>query len=181
MTSIRMKRSRKNSSRGLPLFAKRLLEAMEIRNCTQVGLSRVTGLSPEAVYQYCAGRTSRPTLKTLGLLATALKVNYKWLRGDEVDMDEVATAPSKEDVRTLPPRQDAEEKDLKEGLMEGVPQTFSAYLDRMLPLLCHFMEDRQKERAAFIECFKEYAKLDETDKAEIRGEMRQMLKAEKYR
>lgn len=164
-----------------PLFARRLIRAMERRRCSQAELARATGLNTSLIHSYRKGFVSAPTLKTLGTLANALKVNYKWLRGDEgEDMNELPPIPPKEELRVLPPQM-CEEQEARDVLTEGEPTTFSAYLDRMLPLLCHFMEDRQKERAAFIECFKEYAKLDEADKAEIRGEMRQMLKAEKYR
>lgn len=168
---------------NLSIFSKRLVEAMEIRGLNQAELGRLTNLGSAAIHSYRKGRISAPNIKTLGLLSGALKVNYRWLRGDAGEPMERFPSESaivKED-QTASRCEELEEQELREKLEEVEPTTFSAYLDRMLPLLCHFMEDRQKERAAFIECFKEYAKLDEADKAEIRGEMRQMLKAEKYR
>lgn len=167
---------------NLSPFNKRLIEALEARAVSQADLARAVGVPPSNIFAYRSGKIQLPGSKVLARLSSALKVNYKWLRGDEgEEMNELPPIPPKEELRVLPSREKLEEQEVREGLIEGDPTTFSAYLDRMLPLLCHFMEDRQKERAAFIECFKEYARLDDTDKAEIRGEMRQMLKAEKYR
>lgn len=67
-------------------FAKRMKEAMDIRNMKQVDIVEKTGLGKSAVSQYYSGKYE-PKQKGIYLIAKALDVNEAWLMGFDVPME----------------------------------------------------------------------------------------------
>lgn len=67
-------------------FAKRMKEAMHIRNMKQVDIVEKTGLGKSAVSQYYSGKYE-PKQKGIYLIAKALDVNEAWLMGYDVPME----------------------------------------------------------------------------------------------
>jgi len=67
-------------------FAKRLREAMNMRDMKQVELVEKTGLPKSAISQYCSG-TYEPKQKGVYLIAKALGVSEAWLMGFNVPIE----------------------------------------------------------------------------------------------
>lgn len=69
------------------IFTKRLNQAMQIRNISQVELCTATGIPKSAMSQYCSGAFT-PKQERTHLIAKALNVNEDWLLGyDDAPMD----------------------------------------------------------------------------------------------
>lgn len=71
-------------------IAKRIKEAMTLRNLKQIDLVEKTGISKGALSSYLSGRYS-PKQNNIYLLAKALSVNEAWLMGADVPMDKKET------------------------------------------------------------------------------------------
>ena len=67
-------------------FAKRMQEAMDLRNMKQVDLVEKTKLGKSAISQYLSG-TYEPKQKGVYLIAKALDVSEAWLMGFDVPME----------------------------------------------------------------------------------------------
>lgn len=67
-------------------FAKRMQEAMRIRNMKQVDIVEKTGLGKSAISQYYSGKYE-PKQKGIYLIAKALNVSESWLMGYDVPME----------------------------------------------------------------------------------------------
>ena len=65
---------------------KRIREAMQLRNKTQVELCEITGIPKSAMSQYVSGKFV-PKQTRIYLLAKALNVSEAWLMGYDVPMD----------------------------------------------------------------------------------------------
>lgn len=66
--------------------ARRICQALQIRNMKQIELSEKTGIPKSAISQYCSG-AFRPKQKRLFLIAQALHVDEAWLMGLDVPME----------------------------------------------------------------------------------------------
>ena len=140
-------------------FRQRLLEAMEIRNMTQADLVKASGLSKPRISQYVNGAYEAKQ-QALYALSEALKVNVSWLMGNDVPM-EIDYDKLRREVNAH----------------ELIEETYGKEAFIILQLYFGINPgDRQKS----IEAYKMYIHLDADDQGEIRGEMKQMLKAEKY-
>ena len=77
--------------------AKRIKEALRLRDMTQADLCRVTGIPKSAMSQYCNGSLV-PRQKRMKVIADALGVSVAWLMGfdvpDEADLRNAASAIS---------------------------------------------------------------------------------------
>lgn len=169
---IQEEKNATKKEKTLTAFNKRLVEIMDKRGMTQAQLAKLTDLSPSRIHHYRIGTVGSPGVRVLGLLSGALEVNPLWLRGDvdgPIELSESgeefnsALRQLKDEAENLPPAPPE-----KEWLMD-------------LEAACRLLEERPVERGSFIECFLNYVKLDDEDRAEIRGEIRQLLKAGKYR
>ncbi|WP_300611228.1 helix-turn-helix domain-containing protein [uncultured Oscillibacter sp.] len=79
--------------------AKRIKEALQLRDMTQADLCRTTGIPKSAMSQYCNGGLV-PRQDRTYLIATALNVSEAWLMGYNVSMErETAPASLEEDGR----------------------------------------------------------------------------------
>lgn len=67
--------------------AKRIREALEIRDMKQTDLVERTGISKATISQYVNGKYE-PKQINIGLLATALDVSPAWLMGYDVGMNQ---------------------------------------------------------------------------------------------
>lgn len=79
--------------------AKRIREALKLRDMTQADLCRVTGIPKSAMSQYCNGGLV-PRQDRTYLIANALRVAVPWLMGFNVSMEsEITPASMEEDGR----------------------------------------------------------------------------------
>lgn len=67
-------------------IAKRLQEAMQLRQKKQVDLVKETGIDRSAISRYCSGEYE-PKNKSIYLLAKALDVSEQWLSGYDFPME----------------------------------------------------------------------------------------------
>lgn len=142
-------------------FQKRLNEALSYRNMRPVDLVNASGISKGRISQYMGG-LYKPKTDSLIAIAKALNVNYRWLNGDDV------------------PLSDFDQK---------VADTFSTFdewdkkynpngeLAVKVALYDAIVKQWGEQTAEAVDL---YQQLDEGDKGEIRGEMKQMLKNNKY-
>lgn len=143
--------------------AERLKYLMENRNLRQVDIldlckpycqQYAVKMNKSDISQYLAGK-SEPNQDKLAILSMALSVNESWLMGYDVSMQ-----------RDPPPYEEWEEKYNPDGKLEKEVN------------LIELME--QQHGKSTTEAFTMYTQLDSDDQGEIRGEMKQMLKSEKY-
>lgn len=64
-------------------ISKRIREALELRNVSQIELSRRTGIDRGSISHYCAGHYA-PSKKSLSRIAAALHVSPVWLMGYDI-------------------------------------------------------------------------------------------------
>lgn len=76
--------------------AKRIREALKLRDMTQADLCRVTGIPKSAMSQYCNGGLV-PRQDRTYLIANALRVAVPWLMGFNVSMESEITPASMEE------------------------------------------------------------------------------------
>lgn len=76
--------------------AKRIKEALQLRDMTQADLCRTTGIPKSAMSQYCNGGLV-PRQDRTYLIANALNVSEAWLMGYNVSMERETTPVSSEE------------------------------------------------------------------------------------
>lgn len=138
-------------------FSTRLKAALNIRNITAAELAANTGLSKAQLSQYTNGKYEAKQ-KALYILAQALDVNEAWLMGYDVPMEKgqvTADTLDEWDSRYNPNGKLAKETQVYELIEE------------------YYGADA-------VDAFSQYLLLDANDRAEIRGEMKHMLKSDKY-
>lgn len=132
---------------------------MQVRDMTQADLVKATGLSKPRISQYVNG-TYEAKQQALYALAEALKVNISWLMGNDVPM-EINYEKLHHEI----------------NVYELIEKTYGT---ETFKLIQSYLQLNQVDRKKFIETVSLYTQLDIEDRAEIRGEMKQMLRAEKY-
>lgn len=138
-------------------FVQRFKKALEVRSMKQSDIVEKTGIGKSAISQYFSGKYE-PKQKALYLLAQALDVDEAWLMGYDVPMEKVqvtADLLAEWDAKYNPNGKLAKETKVCELIEE-----------------CH--------GADALDAVSLYLQLDANDRAEIRGEMKHMLKADKY-
>jgi len=142
-----------NESR-IESFSNRLKTALTIRDITAAELAVKTGLSKAQLSQYTNG-VYEAKQKALYKLAQALNVNEAWLMGYDVPMEK------------------------GENLLETWEEKYNP--DGALAEQVKIEELIRKEYGDdCMDAVTLYNQLDSSDKGEIRGEMKHMLKADKY-
>lgn len=76
--------------------AKRIREALTLKNMAQADLCRLTGIPKSAMSQYCNGGLVPRQDRTF-LIASALNVSEAWLMGFDVPMERKTTPASLEE------------------------------------------------------------------------------------
>lgn len=142
-------------------FQKRLLEAMKIRNMSQIDLVKATGLSKPRISQYVNG-TYEAKQQALYQLSKALNVNVSWLMGNDVPM----------------------ENDDFQSEIEIAELIQKRYGKDTLQIFSEFLALDSREREQITKLLSGYSKLDNSDRMIIVGRIFQiiedMLTAEKY-
>lgn len=136
-------------------FKNRLCEALAINKMRAVDLSNKTGISKGRISQYMSG-LYEPKPKALYEIAKALNVNESWLIGLDVSMESPAS------------------KDFSEWEEEHNSNGKLADEVNVIELLENLYGKTASEDVSM------YLQLDDVDRGEIRGEMKHMLKADKY-
>lgn len=146
-----------NESR-IESFSNRLKNALTIRGITAAELATKTGLSKAQLSQYTNG-VYEAKQKALYKLAHALNVNEAWLMGYDVSMEK--------------------EKPVTEADLEAWDEEHN--LNGKAATAVKIEELIRKEYGDdCMDAVSLYNQLDSSDKGEIRGEMKHMLKSEKY-
>lgn len=109
------------------------------------------------ISQYASGKTE-PNQDKLFILSKALNVDVTWLMGYDVPMEKNQVSDATVD-----------EEDKKSN-----PNSELAKETKMCDLI------KEYHGVDTLDAFDLYIQLDSNDRAEIRGEMKHMLKAEKY-
>lgn len=138
-------------------FVQRFKKALEVRSMKQSDIVDKTGIGKSAISQYFSGKYE-PKQKALYLLAQALGVDEAWLMGYDVPMDKVQ---------------------ISDAIVEGWDAKHNP--DGRLAKetqVCELIEECHGADA--VDAVSLYIRLDANDRAEVRGGMKQMLKASKY-
>lgn len=146
-----------NETQRIDTFANRLNTAMNARNMKQTDLVERTNLSKQQISQYVNGKFEAKQ-QAVYTLAQVLDVSEAWLMGYDVPMEKVqvtADTINEWDAKYNPNGKLAKETQVCELIEE-----------------CH--------GADAVDAVSLYIQLDANDRAEIRGEMKHMLKADKY-
>lgn len=146
-----------NGTQRIDTFANRLNAAMNARNMKQADLVERTNLSKQQVSQYVNGKFEAKQ-QAVYTLAQVLDVSEAWLMGYDVPMEKVQV--------TADTINEWEEKYNPNGRLAKETQ------------LCELLEECRGADA--MDAVDLYAQLDANDRAEIRGEMKHMLKSDKY-
>lgn len=138
-------------------FVQRFKKALEVRSMKQSDIVEKTGIGKSAISQYFSGKYE-PKQKALYLLAQALDVDEAWLMGYDVPMEKVQ---------------------ISDAIVEGWDAKYNP--DGRLAKetqVCELIEECHGADA--LDAVSLYIQLDANDRAEIRGEMKHMLKSDKY-
>ena len=154
-----------------PVLVKRIKQMMQIRDITQADLARITGIRASSISDYLSGKY-QPKQDKIALIADALSVNPGWLMGyDEPKKPISSSIVEKKENRDLLAHyqklSEHEQKILITMIDNGI-QDFTGKNDA----------DNLKKTKELISLFNQ---LDIEDQIEIKGEMKGMLKADKYK
>ena len=154
-----------------PVLVKRIKQMMQIRDITQADLARITGISASSISDYLSGKY-QPKQDKIALIADALSVNPGWLMGyDEPKKPISSSIVEKKENRDLLAHyqklSEHEQKILITMIDNGI-QDFTVKNDA----------DNLKKTKELISLFNQ---LDIEDQIEIKGEIKGMLKADKYK
>lgn len=153
--------------------ADRLKQIMDERNLKQVDILKAcepyckkynVKMNKSDISQYVSGKVE-PSQEKLVVLGMALKVTEPWLMGFNV--------PAERD-ESVKLEQYPQNKIIIGELFE------KAYKEEESEFIQAYLESDNIEREKIMEVFTMYTQLDLADQGEIRGEMKQMLKANKY-
>ena len=138
------------------LTAKRLSMALNNANMKPQELADKSGVSKSSISQYING-SHAPSNISSGKMAKILNVNPLWLMGFDVTPDYIIFDESNNPI-----------------LIETKPINRDIHSQSdIYKLLVNYY-------GSAAECMIMFSKLDLEDRAEIKGEMKQMLKADKY-
>lgn len=154
-----------------PVLVKRIKQMMQIRDITQADLARITGIRASSISDYLSGKY-QPKQDKIALIADALSVNPGWLMGyDEPKKPISSSIVEKKENRDLLAHyqklSEHEQKILITMIDNGI-QGFTVKNDA----------DNLKKTKELISLFNQ---LDIEDQIEIKGEIKGMLKADKYK
>lgn len=154
-----------------PVLVKRIKQMMQIRDITQADLARITGIRASSISDYLSGKY-QPKQDKIALIADALSVNPGWLMGyDEPKKPISSSIVEKKENRDLLAHyqklSEHEQKILITMIDNGI-QDFTVKNDA----------DNLKKTKELIFLFNQ---LDIEDQIEIKGEIKGMLKADKYK
>lgn len=154
-----------------PVLVKRIKQMMQIRDITQADLARITGIRASSISDYLSGKY-QPKQDKIALIADALSVNPGWLMGyDEPKKPISSSIVEKKENRDLlayyQKLSEHEQKILITMIDNGI-QDFTVKNDA----------DNLKKTKELISLFNQ---LDIEDQIEIKGEIKGMLKADKYK
>ena len=154
-----------------PVLVKRIKQMMQIRDITQADLARITGIRASSISDYLSGKY-QPKQDKIALIADALSVNPGWLMGyDEPKKPISSSIVEKKENRDLLAHYqklyEHEQKILITMIDNGI-QDFTVKNDA----------DNLKKTKELISLFNQ---LDIEDQIEIKGEIKGMLKADKYK
>lgn len=154
-----------------PVLVKRIKQMMQIRDITQADLARITGIRASSISDYLSGKY-QPKQDKIALIADALSVNPGWLMGyDEPKKPISSNIVEKKENRDLLAHyqklSEHEQKILITMIDNGI-QDFTVKNDA----------DNLKKTKELISLFNQ---LDIEDQIEIKGEIKGMLKADKYK
>ena len=154
-----------------PVLVKRIKQMMQIRDITQADLARITGIRASSISDYLSGKY-QPKQDKIALIADALSVNPGWLLGyDEPKKPISSSIVEKKENRDLLAHyqklSEHEQKILITMIDNGI-QDFTVKNDA----------DNLKKTKELISLFNQ---LDIEDQIEIKGEIKGMLKADKYK
>lgn len=154
-----------------PVLVKRIKQMMQIRDITQADLARITGIRASSISDYLSGKY-QPKQDKIALIADALSVNPGWLMGyDEPKKPISSSIVEKKENRDLLAHyqklSEHEQKILITMIDNGI-QDFTVKNDA----------DNLKKTKKLISLFNQ---LDIEDQIEIKGEIKGMLKADKYK
>ena len=154
-----------------PVLVKRIKQMMQIRDITQADLARITGIRASSISDYLSGKY-QPKQDKIALIADALSVNPGWLMGyDEPKKPISSSIVEKKENRDLLAHyqklSEHEQKILITMIYNGI-QDFTVKNDA----------DNLKKTKELISLFNQ---LDIEDQIEIKGEIKGMLKADKYK
>ena len=154
-----------------PVLVKRIKQMMQIRDITQADLARITGIRASSISDYLSGKY-QPKQDKIALIADALSVNPGWLMGyDEPKKPISSSIVEKKENRDLLAHyqklSEHEQKILITMIDNGI-QDFTVKNDA----------DNLKKTKELISLFNQ---LDFEDQIEIKGEIKGMLKADKYK
>lgn len=154
-----------------PVLIKRIKQMMQIRDITQADLARITGIRASSISDYLSGKY-QPKQDKIALIADALSVNPGWLLGyDEPKKPISSSIVEKKENRDLLAHyqklSEHEQKILITMIDNGI-QDFTVKNDA----------DNLKKTKELVSLFNQ---LDIEDQIEIKGEIKGMLKADKYK
>ena len=154
-----------------PVLVKRIKQMMQIRDITQADLARITGIRASSISDYLSGKY-QPKQDKIALIADALSVNPGWLMGyDEPKKPISSSIVEKKENRDLLAHyqklSEHEQKILITMIDNGI-QDFTVKNDA----------DNLKKTKELISLFNQ---LDIEDQIEIKGEIKGLLKADKYK
>lgn len=154
-----------------PVLIKRIKQMMQIRDITQADLARITGIRASSISDYLSGKY-QPKQDKIALIADALSVNSGWLMGyDEPKKPISSSIVEKKENRDLLAHyqklSEHEQKILITMIDNGI-QDFTVKNDA----------DNLKKTKELVSLFNQ---LDIEDQIEIKGEIKGMLKADKYK
>ena len=154
-----------------PVLVKRIKQMMQIRDITQADLARITGIRASSISDYLSGKY-QPKQDKIALIADALSVNPGWLMGYDEPKKPISSSifEKKENRDLLAHYQklsEHEQKILITMIDNGI-QDFTVKNDA----------DNLKKTKELISLFNQ---LDIEDQIEIKGEIKGMLKADKYK
>ena len=154
-----------------PVLIKRIKQMMQIRDITQADLARITGIRATSISDYLSGKY-QPKQDKIALIADALSVNPGWLMGyDEPKKPISSSIVEKKENRDLLAHyqklSEHEQKILTTMIDNGI-QDFTVKNDA----------DNLKKTKELVSLFNQ---LDIEDQIEIKGEIKGMLKADKYK
>ncbi|MGE9927530.1 helix-turn-helix domain-containing protein [Megasphaera elsdenii] len=154
-----------------PVLIQRIKQMMQIRNITQADLARITGIRASSISDYLSGKY-QPKQDKIALIADALSVNPGWLMGYDEPKKPVSSSivEKKGNWDLLAHYQklsENEQKTIATMIKNGI-QDFTVKHDT----------DNLKMTRELLSLFNQ---LDIEDQIEIKGEIKGMLKADKYK
>lgn len=152
------------------ILIQRIRNIMQTRNITQADLARITGIRASSISDYLSGKY-QPEQDKIALIADALSVNPGWLMGYDEPKKTVSSniIEKEKNWKSIAHYQKLSEREQKiiATIIDSGIQYFTVKNDA----------DNLKKTRNLLFLFNQ---LDVEDQIEIKGEMKGMLKADKY-